>query len=102
MLIKKYKNIIYINGITQGSNMLSINNFFNNNITELSILELELWIYKATNIYKSKKVNKVELEYIKNSIEYIMENKKEYLAEPLLNILISLEDNIKYDLEIIC
>lgn len=81
------------------SSSFIFNNINNVSITDLSSDEIELWIYKANNIYQSKKFDKIILEKIFNASESILKDRCDDLNEENKGILLSLHDNIKYDLK---
>lgn len=73
--------------------------FFSIKLELLSESEIEFWIYKAEKVYKSKIKEDHKMQALLGGVSYLLN--RDNLNDDLFNILITLEDNLKYDLKMI-
>lgn len=76
--------------------------FLSLKLEDLSLSEIELWIYKALSIYSGqiKDINKKQV--LLRNVSYILQidGIETAISDELFNSLITLEDNLQYDLSI--
>lgn len=67
------------------------------NLEELSNSEIELWVFKSVRLYNEKMKDKEKMQIMLDGVSYIIKERE--ISKSLENILLSLEDNLKYDLK---
>lgn len=72
--------------------------FYSLKLELLSDSEIEFWVYKAEKVYNSKIKDINKLQALLNGVSYILN--RENLSDDISNILITLEDNLRYDLKL--